>query len=140
MRRRSGPPHATPPDAWAALRRTVAEAVILQDAAEDLLADLRLRPDPSELARPCGRLKGRFVELREALPLDGDPEVERYAGALRQVLDHHVLLLKTSLGLLAGAQRCEALDERLDDVDGLGAQGRRLEAIRADLLRRAAAG
>ncbi len=140
MRRRRPQPQPARADDWAALRRAVAEAVIHQDAAEELLADLRLRPDPADLARPCGRLKGRFVELREALPAGADPELARVTSALGQVLDHHVLLLKTSLGLLAGAQRCPALDERLDDVDGLGAQGRRLEAIRADLLRRAAAG
>jgi|SRR3954454_23051029 hypothetical protein len=121
---------------WAALRRLVAEAVILQDAAEDLLLSLRDRPDPSEVARPCSRLKIRFVELREALPSCDDPDMNRYTTALRQIFDHHVLLLKTSMGLLAGAARCERLDERLDDIDGLGFPGRRLEHIRAELLRR----
>ena len=122
--------------AWATLRRLVAEALILQDAAEELLINLRNRPDPADVARPCGRLNGRFVELREAMPSCGDPEMDRYTRALRQILDHHVLLLKTSLGFLAGEARSERLAERLDAIDGLGPPARRLEAIRAEILRR----
>jgi hypothetical protein len=119
--------------AWSSLRRTVAEALILQDAAEDLLVAMRARPDPADAARACGRLTRRFAELREELP-SGDPEIDLYTGALQQVFDHHVLLLKTSLGFLAGAERSERLAERLDAVDGLGRPARRLEAIRFDIL------
>ena len=121
---------------WADLRRLIAEALILQDAAEELLLRLRERPDPSEIARPFGRLKGRFAELREALPYSDDADLQRFTAALRQVLDHHVLLLKTSQSLLAGAERSEVLADRLNDVAGLGAQGRRLEDIRAEILPR----
>lgn len=121
---------------WARLRRLVAEALILQDAAEELLMSFRDRPDPADVARPCGRLKVRFVELREAMAACGDPEMDCYTAALRQILSHHVLLLKTSLGLLAGAQRSELLDERLDEIEGLGAPARRLEAIRAQIIDR----
>jgi hypothetical protein len=126
--------------AWAALRRTVAEALILQDAAEDLLVTLRDRPDPADAARSCGRLTRRFAELREELPWGRDPEIDLCTGALQQVLDHHILLLKTSLGFLAGAARSERLAERLDAVDGLGHPARRLEAIRSYILWRSARG
>jgi hypothetical protein len=126
-----------PDDAWTKLRRVVAEALILQDAAEELLLRIHDRPDPAELARPWGRISRRFVELRAAVPPCGDPELDGYTGALRQILDHHALLLRTSLGLLAGAARSELLDARLDDVDGFGAPGQRLEALRAALLDRA---
>jgi len=122
--------------AWGALRRLVAEALILQDAAEELLMDFRNRPDPADVARPCGRLKGRFVELREALPACGDPEMDRVTAALRQILDHHVLYLKTSLGFLASHARSELLAQRLDGIDGLGAPARRLEALRIEILAR----
>jgi hypothetical protein len=132
---------APPPPAeamWAALRRLVAEALILQDTAEDLLNAIRdHRPDPADVARPCGDLRGRFVELRAALPSGGDPDLTRCTEALAQVFDHHVLMLKTSWGLLAGAERSELLAARLDDIDGLGAPARRLEAIRAEILARA---
>jgi hypothetical protein len=123
---------------WTGLRQTVAEALILQDAAELVLASLRDRPDPADAARSCGRLTRRFAELREALPSGLDPELDRYTGALEQVLDHHVLMLKTSVGLLAGAARSERLAERLDAVDGLGGPAERLEAIRFDILWRGA--
>jgi len=63
--------------AWSALRRTVAEALILQAAAEDLLV-----PDPADAARACGRLARRFAELREDLPSGRDPEIDLYLGAL----------------------------------------------------------
>ena len=137
------PPGARPSTseaAWAALRRTVAEALILQDAAEDLLVALRDRPDPADAARSCGRLTRRFAELREELPSGRDSEIDLCTGALQQVLDHHILLLKTSLGFLSGAARSERLAERLDAVDGLGHPARRLEAIRFDILWRTSHG
>jgi hypothetical protein len=129
---------AVPEAVWGGLQRTVAEALILQDAAEDVLAWLHDRPDPAEAARSCGRLTRRFVQLREQLPAGGDPELDQYTGALEEVLDHHILMLKTSVGLLAGAARSERLSERLDAVDGLGFPAQRLEAIRFDILWRAA--
>ena len=71
------------------------------------------------------------------MPSCGDPEMDRYTTALRQILDHHVLLLKTSLGFLAGEARCALLGERLDTLDRLGAPAHRLEAIRAQIILRA---
>ena len=128
----AGPPRATAAD-WALLRRIVAEAVLLQDDAEELLIGLRRRPDPSEVARPCGRLKCRFAELRTELPEGADPELERFTAAVRQVLDHHLLMLHTSVGLLSAGQRNDRLDARLDDIDGLGNPARRLDALRREL-------
>jgi len=124
---------------WASLRVLVAEALILQDAAEDLLMGLRARPESSIVARPCGRINGRFVELREALPSCGDPEMDRHTRALRQIFDHHVLLLKPSLGFLAGEARSERLPARLGSIEGLGAPARRLESIRSEILSRSPA-
>jgi hypothetical protein len=115
---------------WPALRRLLAEAVILQDAADELLGQMRGRPDPAVLAASCGRITERFAELREMVP-EADHVDWR---SLRQIFDHHILLLKTSLGLLAGAASSPVLDARLDDIDGLGAPARRLEAIRRDIL------
>jgi hypothetical protein len=136
--RRAPVPAAVSEADWAALRRHVAEALILQDAAEELLIAVRDRADPSDVAPPCGRITGRLVELRDAMAPRGDPEMDRYTGALRQILDHHILLIKTSLGFLAGAARSARLAERLDDIDGLGAPAHRLEAIRAEIIGRTA--
>jgi hypothetical protein len=130
-----GTPRATAAD-WDALRRLVAEALLLQDSAEELIRSLRARPDPSEVARPGGRLKSRFFALLTALPDEGDPELVALAQAVRQVLDHHLLMLITSLDLLAAAQLREVLDHRLDDCTGLGDPARRLEALRLELMLR----
>jgi hypothetical protein len=123
-------------DEWAVLRRMLAEAVILQDTAEALLARFPERPDPAEVAPACGRVRLRFAQMRQELAGFSDPDVRRYCASLRQVFDHHALLLDTSMGLLAGAARVEALAARLDDIDGLGPPARRLEAIRARVLAR----
>src|SRR3954467_9597038 len=96
-------PHRDPRAAWKVLRRILAEALILQDEAEEVLNSFRRRPDVSDVAEPCGRLRFRFTTLHEELPEGGDPEVDRVVEALHQILDHHVLMLKTSQGLLAGA-------------------------------------
>jgi hypothetical protein len=122
---------------WASLRVLLAEAVILQDDAEELLERVHARPDPTELTAPYSRLKRRFAELRFTLTPCGDPELDGYREALRQIFDHHAMLLGTTLGLLGAAQRRPELDARLDDVDGLGNPARRLEAIRAEVLARA---
>jgi hypothetical protein len=137
MRRSSclAPPAASD-DEWAALRRLVAEALILQDDAEELLANLRHRPEPARVALRCRRLNGRFAELRAAMPACGDPEMDRYTGALRQILDHHALMLRISLGFLAEEERYERLAERIDALDGLGPPARRLEAIRLEIIAR----
>src|SRR3954454_14756335 len=114
-------PRPDPRSAWKVVRRVVAEALILQDEAEALLDSFRRRPDRGEGAEACGRLRFRFVTLHKELPEAGVPDIDRLTAALRQVLDHHVLMLKTSQQLLAGAALSDALDARLDDIDGLGA-------------------
>ena len=114
--------------------------MILQDAGEELLNGFRHRPDPADVAAPCGRLMTRFIELREDLPVSADPELTRCTFAVGQILDHHVLLLRTSLDLLAGAERSDLLDERLDDIDGLGPPARRLDAVREEILQRSTPG
>jgi hypothetical protein len=123
-------------EAWRSLRRTLAEAVILQDAADELLADLRHRPMLGEVAPQGGRLKSRFVRLAEELPSVGDPLMDRYTAELRPILEHHVLLLKAALDLLACAWPSERLCEELDRMHGLGLPARRLESIRAEILSR----
>ena len=125
------------------LRAVVAEALILQDDAEALLLSLRERPPLREVAPPGHRLRSRFVELREALPAPADPAVElpapadpaveRHCAAVRAILHHHVLLLKTSLGFLVAEGRCERFAEELDGIQGLGAPARRLESIWAEV-------
>jgi hypothetical protein len=118
----------------ALLRRIAAEAVILQDEAEVLLRDVRAREPLAQLAPRGGRLASRFVALSQALPVSDDPAVRRYGTRLREVLDHHALMMSTSLELLAVAWRSERLEDELDRLAGLGRPAAWLEDIRAALL------
>jgi hypothetical protein len=116
------------------LGRIAAEAVILQDEAERVLSAIRDREPLAELAPRGGRLTSRFCALVAELPASRDPLIRRYTCALREVFDHHAMLLSVSLDLLAVAARSDRLDELVDRIDGLGRPGRRLEDIRMDLL------
>jgi hypothetical protein len=123
--------------AWRRLRRVLAEAVILQDAADELLETFRDRPALGEVAPPCGRLKGRFVELAEHLPASDDPVIAEYAAVVRSILGNHVYMLKSSVDLLVAGSASARVAEELDEIVGLGAPARRLDAIRTDVLARA---
>jgi hypothetical protein len=118
----------------ARLRRIAAEAVILQDEAEELLRDVRARGPLAQLAPRGGRLASRFVALAQALPVSADPAVQRYGVRLREVLDHHALMMSASLELLAVAWRSERLEDELDRLTGLGRPAGWLEDIRAALM------
>ena len=118
----------------ALLRRIAAEAVILQDEAEALLRDVRARGPLAQLAPRGGRLASRFVALAQALPVSDDPAVQRYGARLREILDHHALMMTASLELLAVAWRSERLEEELDRLVGLGRPAEWLDDIRAALL------
>jgi hypothetical protein len=117
----------------ALLRRIAAEAVILQDDAEQLLRRVRAREPLAVLAPLGGRLTSRFVALARTLPASNDPEVQRYCARLREVLDHHALMLSASLDLLAVAWRSERLEDELDRISGLGRPAGWLEDIRSAL-------
>jgi hypothetical protein len=118
----------------ALLRRIAAEAVILQDEAEALLCAVRAREPLAELAPRGGRLTSRFVALAAALPAPRDPVLRRHTVRLREVLDHHALMLSTSLDLLAVAWRSERLEDEIDRIAGLGRPARWLEDLRLELL------
>jgi hypothetical protein len=118
----------------ALLRRIAAEAVILQDEAEELLQEVRARGPLAQLAPRGGRLASRFVALAQALPVSDDPAVQRYRDGLQEILDHHALMMSASLELLAVAWRSERLEEELDRLVGLGRPARWLENIRAALM------
>jgi hypothetical protein len=118
----------------ALLRRIAAEAVILQDDAEELLRDIRAREPLAELAPRGGRLTSRFLALAAALPRSTDPCVRAHTERLHEVLDHHALMLSASLDLLAVCWRSERLEDEVDRITGLGRPARWLEDIRFELL------
>ena len=119
--------------AWRELRAIVAEAVIWQDAANELLLAISRREPLAELAPRGGPLVRRFCELRARLPESDDPELQRITEVLGPVLDHHALMLSSSLDMLAVDWRSERIVEELERITGLGAPARRLDEIRASL-------
>lgn len=119
--------------AWRELRMIVAEAVIWQDAAEEVLLAISRREPLAELAPRGGPLVRRFCELRARLPESDDVELRRITEVLGPVLDHHALMLSSALDMLAVDWRSERLVEELERINGLGAPAERLEGIYATL-------
>ena len=114
-----------PPSAPVTLRAIVAEAVIRQDAAAELLGEIRDRRPLAELAPRGGVLISRFVALRNALPVSDDPTVRE----IGEILDHHALLVSSALDLLSVDWRSERMVERLEQLGGLGPPAARLDAL-----------
>jgi len=119
--------------AWHELRAIVAEAVIWQDAANEVLAAVSRREPLAELAPRGGPLVRRFCELRARLPESDDPELRRVTSVIGPVLDHHALMLSSSLDMLAVDWRSERIVRELERITGLGAPAERLEGIYAEL-------
>ena len=119
--------------AWRDLRAIVAEAVIWQDAAEDVLLAISRREPLAELAPRGGPLVRRFCELRDRLPESDDAELRRITEVLGPVLHHHAMMLSTSLDMLAVDWRSERIVEELERITGLGPPAERLDGIYATL-------
>jgi hypothetical protein len=115
------------------LRRIVAEAVVLQDKAVELLADIRRREPLAELAPRGGPLARRFFELRRTLPPPADLEMARQCETASAVLDHHGTVITYALELLAMDWRSHAIVAQLERLDGLGEPAERLDALYAEL-------
>jgi hypothetical protein len=117
----------------AALRAIVAEAVIRQDAAEALLAEIRGRGPLSELAPRGGVIVSRFTALRRDLPVCVDRALQARAIEVGELLDHHAMLVSSALDLLSVDWRSERMVQQLERLDGLGPPAARLDAIWAEL-------
>jgi hypothetical protein len=128
-------PPASRERAWDELRAIVAEAVIWQDEADEVLAAISRREPLAELAPRGGPLVRRFCELRSRLPDSADPEVRRITDVLGTVFDHHALMLSSSLDMLAVDWRSDRIVRELERITGLGAPARRLDEIYAQLAR-----
>ena len=123
------------PDPRARLLRVVAEAVILQDQATELLFEIRERPPLGQVAPRGGSLAHRFFSLRGELPPAIGAEMERQCEIVGTVLDHHGRLIVTALDMLATDWRSERIVEQIERIDGLGAPAERLDAVYAELAR-----
>jgi hypothetical protein len=130
------PPPDVRRDRRAQLLRIVAEAVVLQDQAVELLGAISRREPLSELARRGGPLARRFFELRRQLPPAGDRGMARQCEAAGVVLDHHGTVITYALELLAMEWRSHAIVAQLERLDGLGEPAERLDALYAELAAR----
>ena len=120
-------------EARTTLARVVAEAVIWQDEAEELLRAIRERGALADLAPRGGRLATRFVELRNELPDVRDVQLRRQIVTVRSVLDHHAMLLSTALDLLSVDWRSDRVERQIEGLRGLGEPAAWLDAIRDEL-------
>ena len=119
--------------AFRELRALVAEAVIWQDEANEVLAAISRREPLAEVAPRGGPLVRRFYELRDRLTVSDDFELRRFTDVLGPVFDHHALMLSFSLDMLAAEWRSDRLVEELERITGLGAPAKRLDDIYSEL-------
>lgn len=127
-------------DERALLCRTAAEAVILQDQAEAVLAQIRAHGHLGVIA-PCGGpLVRRFFALRDALPgRCADPDHERLRHVLHVALHSHALVVSMSMDLLAHEGRSPRLADVVGRIEGLGDAATALDAAYAELTHMPAA-
>lgn len=121
-------------DQHATLRRIAAEAVILQDEAESVIACIRARQSLGHTAPRGGPVVRRFFALRDRLPARcADPADDQ----LREILDvtchHHAMALATALEFSALEWRSPEIARQVDAMDGLGPPARRLDEVYATL-------
>jgi hypothetical protein len=121
-------------DQRAVLRRIAAEAVILQDEAESVIAGIRARESLGTLAPRGGPVVRRFFALRDRLPQScADPENERVRAILDVTFHHHAMALATALEFCALEWRSPEIARQVDAMDGLGPPARRLDEVYATL-------
>jgi len=131
-------PHRTPAEERAAqraaLRRIAAEALILQDEAESVIAGIRARESLGSLAPRGGPVVRRFFALRDRLPRRcEDPDNERVRAILDVTLHHHAMALATAMEFCALEWRSPEIARQVDAMDGLGSPARRLDEVYAAL-------
>ena len=118
----------------ASLRRIAAEAVIMQDEAEAVIAGIRARQSLGYLAPRGGPLVRRFFALRDRLPKHcDDPEDDRLRSIMDVTLHHHAMAVATALEFCALEWRSPEIARQVDALDGLGAPARRLDEVYAAL-------
>ena len=126
-----------PPESPALLLQIAAEAVILQDEAENLLAAVGRHEHLGILAPRAGPVVRRFFALRELLPTGYvDPQLARLSRVLDTVFYHHAMQVATALEFLAVEWRSDRLAAQVGAFGGLGAPAEHLERAYRELRAR----
>ncbi|SDS58485.1 hypothetical protein SAMN04488543_2004 [Friedmanniella luteola] len=122
------------PAPGALLLRIAAEAVLLQDEAEAVLAAVAHHDHLGVVAPRAGPLVSRFFGLREELPgRCDDPRLERLRTVLDTIFYHHAMQLATALEFLTFDGRSEQLHRQISEFTGLGAPAVLLEDVYREL-------
>ncbi|WP_375425195.1 hypothetical protein [uncultured Friedmanniella sp.] len=124
------------PEQTDAVFAIVAEAVLLQDAAEEVLVSVGRGEHLGLVAPRGGPLVRRFFALRDALPRPRDPWLQARVAALDTILLHHAMQVATSMEFLAVAGRSDRLSEVTGSYGGLGRPAELLDQTYAELRAR----
>jgi hypothetical protein len=128
------------PDPTSLLLRIAAEAVILQDEAEAVLAAVSRHEHLGLVAPRGGPLVKRFFDLRDELPgRCDDPELNRVRMQLDTIFYHHAMQVVTALEFLACDGRSELLHRQVSGFTGLGAPAGLLDEVYRELRERRSA-
>jgi hypothetical protein len=122
----------------AALARIAAEALILQDEAEAVLAAVGRREHLGMVAPRGGPLVYRFFALRDRLAAErsadeAQPQLTRLANMLDTILYHHAMQVATALDFLAVDWRSAEMAHQVEAITGLGAPAELLEVVYREL-------
>ena len=110
------------------LLRIAAEALILQDEAEAVLAAVRRHEHLGSVAPRAGPLVSRFFALRDALPARPPrPQLAQITSTLETVLQHHAMQVATALDFLAVEGGSERAHRQVETLGALGPAGVALE-------------
>jgi hypothetical protein len=122
----------------AALLRIAAEALILQDEAEAVLAAVGRREHLGIVAPRGGPLVYRFFALHDRLADERSadeiqPQLTRLANMLDTILHHHAMQVATALDFLAVEWRSPEMAHQVANITGLGAPAELLESVYREL-------
>jgi hypothetical protein len=122
----------------AALARIAAEALILQDEAEAVLAAVGRREHLGTVAPRGGPLVHRFFALRDQLheeqaAAEAEPQLKQLANSLDTILYHHAMQVATALDFLAVEGRSPQMAHQVAAIQGLGAPAELLEGVYREL-------
>jgi hypothetical protein len=116
-----------------ALLALAEEGLALQEAGEQVMAEISEEGPLGELCARGGPLISRFEAMRRELPACDDPLLRSAAEVLDMIFANHALALHAALDLLAVSWRSERMRDELHRLEGLGRPAIWLHTIRDEL-------
>jgi hypothetical protein len=116
-----------------ALLALAEEGLALQEAGEQVMAEISEEGPLGELCARGGPLISRFEAMRRELPACDDPLLRSASEVLDMIFANHALALHAALDLLAVSWRSERMRDELHRLEGLGRPAIWLHTIRDEL-------